>query len=326
METMPNSTWPAWVSPECGEELREERGALVGAKGPRYPIVNGIPRFVPETSYADAFGAQWNHYRTTQLDSCTGVPISSDRLKRGFGEELWESLKDKHILEAGCGAGRFTEVLLQRGARVTSIDLSSAVEANARNFPICAQHRVAQANIVHMPFAQGQYEVVFCMGVIQHTPDPDETIRALATQVKPNGWLVFDHYKYSLSSFTKLAEPIFRAWLKRMPTQKGIEWTERLVTVFLPLHKAVRHSHPAQALLSRISPVRCYYHGIPELNDQQQREWAMLDTHDALTSWYRHKRTSKQIVNLLESLRFVEIQCGLGTNGLVVRARRPATD
>jgi SAM-dependent methyltransferase len=47
-----------------------------------------------------------------------------------MGDELFSSLAGKHVLEAGCGAGRFTEVLLKAGAYVTSIDLSSAVEAN----------------------------------------------------------------------------------------------------------------------------------------------------------------------------------------------------
>ena len=323
METIQQTTWPAWVCPESSDVLREEDGALVSANGRRYPIVNGIPRFVPETSYADAFGAQWNHYRTTQLDAHTGLSISRDRVKRGLGEALWKHLGDAYILEAGCGAGRFTEVLLQRGAFVTSIDLSSAVEANATNFPPDERHRIAQANIIHMPFAPGQYDVVFCLGVVQHTPDPDQTIRALAAQVKPGGWLAFDHYTYSLSSFTKLSEPLLRRWLMRLPPQKGIAWTERLVDWFLPLHKAVRRFYPAQVLLSRVSPVRCYYHSLPALNDQQQREWALLDTHDALTSWYRHKRTRGQLVTLLERLNFVDIECGPGTNGLVACARKP---
>ncbi|HEY0787434.1 MAG TPA: methyltransferase domain-containing protein, partial [Thermoanaerobaculia bacterium] len=87
------------------------------------------------SSYADAFGAQWRRYSRTQLDSYTGTTISRDRLRRCLGEELWEGLSGRKVLEAGCGAGRFTEVLLERGAILTSVDLSDAVVANAENFP-----------------------------------------------------------------------------------------------------------------------------------------------------------------------------------------------
>ena len=146
---------------------------------------------------------------------------------------------------------------------MTSVDLSSAVEANRKNFPDLHQHRVGQADIRKLPFAPGQYDLVVCVGVIQHTPDPDETIASLAAQVKPGGWLVFDHYRHTLSYLSKISEPVFRQWLKRMPPQKGLEWTERLVRFFLPLHKLTRNYRLGQMALSRISPIRAYYQKYP---------------------------------------------------------------
>ncbi len=103
--------------------------------GCTYPIIDGVPRFAAIDNYASAFGEQWKRYRKTQLDSYTGLPISESRLQRCLGDELWSELAGKQILEAGCGAGRFTEVLLDREANVTSIDLSDAVSANSENFP-----------------------------------------------------------------------------------------------------------------------------------------------------------------------------------------------
>lgn len=86
----------------------------------------------------------------------------STLVTRCIVEELWKTLAGKHVLEAGCGAGRFTEVLLAQGALVTSVDLSSAVESNAHNFPISVRHRVAQADILALPFSPCQFDVVFC--------------------------------------------------------------------------------------------------------------------------------------------------------------------
>ena len=143
-------------------------------------------------------------------------------------------------VEVGCGAGRFTEVFLRRGARVTSVDLSAAVDANQRNFPQDYNHRVAQANAVALPFAAESFDVVFCIGVVQHTPSPEETIKHLYGAVKEGGYLVFDHYTHGLANSTKITEPLLRQILKRVDPQAGIKYTEMLVKMMLPLHRRVR--------------------------------------------------------------------------------------
>jgi hypothetical protein len=94
------------------------------------------------------------------------------------------------------------------------------------------------------------------------------------------------------------------------------------VEFFLPLHKAVRHSRIAQSLLSRISPVLAYYHDLP-LNDDLQRDWALLDTHDSLTDRFKHFRTKGQIQRLLQRLGGTDIACWHGGNGVEARCSRP---
>lgn len=283
----------------------------------------GIPRFVSSEWYAAAFGLQWKRFRLTQLDSHTRTSITRDRLRRCFGDALWNALDGAEVLECGCGAGRFTEVLLDRGARVTSIDLSTAVEANADNFPPDERHRIAQADILDLPFAPGQYDVVVGLGVVQHTPDPERTVRALAAMVRPGGFLVVDHYTYSISWFTKTA-PLVRQVLKRLSPASAMRWTERIVGAFWPLHLRLRRSRLATIALTRLSPVLCYLQVRPELSDEHQREWAVLDTHDSLTDCYKHLRTRGQIRGLLEALGFEVLRCETGGNGVEALARRPA--
>ena len=73
-----------------------------------------------------------------------------------------------------------------RRVRVT-VDMSTAVEANQENLPQTDRHRIVQADAVRLPFAPRQYDIVFCLGVIQHTPVPEETIEKLYAHVKPGG-------------------------------------------------------------------------------------------------------------------------------------------
>jgi SAM-dependent methyltransferase len=280
-------------------------------------------RFVPSSKYAAAFGLQWLKYRLTQLDSHTGVPLSGERLRRCLGEDLWGRLAGSSVLEVGCGAGRFTEILLKENSRVASIDLSEAVEANQKNFRQSDSHVIAQADVYALPFLAEQFDIVLCLGVIQHTPSPEKTIASLWRQVKPGGHLVIDHYTYNWSYYTKTA-PLFRAILKRVDPLRALSITDALVHYLLPLHRAARRFYPLQALLSRVSPVQAYYHALPSLSDVQQLEWAMLDTHDTLTDWYKHFRTGNQIKRFLSGLGAVEILVSKGGNGIEARAIKPS--
>lgn len=310
-------TFPPYVCPVDGEALDGD-AALRCERDHRYPMRDGIPRFAGGR-YADAFGAQWLKFRRTQLDSHTGLPISRDRARRCLGP-AWETLDGANVLECGCGAGRFTEVLLGEGAAVTSVDLSAAVDANQANFPQDERHRVAQADILALPFAPRSYDIVFCLGVVQHTPDPERTIAALYEQVRPDGWLVVDHYSRRLQWWLSTA-PAFRAVLKRLPDDSGLAATDAVVKLLLPLHRRSRGA--LATVVRRVSPVQAYYDKLP-LDDDQQYEWALLDTHDALRDWHKHFRSPGQVRATLERLGLVDVWCATGGNGVEARGRRPA--
>lgn len=242
-------------------------------------------------------------------------------------DQVWGELKDRQVLEVGCGAGRFTELLLAEGACVTSIDLSDAVETNQENCPQGAWHRIAQADATCLPLRGRQFRVVVALGMVQHTPNPEETIRALAEEVSPGGWLVLDHYTRNLSWQLRTA-PLLRQVLRRLAPEQGLRSTERLVMLLFPLHRAMRKWRIADALLTRLSPVTSYYHSYPELSDALQYEWALLDTHDSLTDWYKHFRSTAQIRRAIERAGLKVVRCEYAGNGVEAVAQRlsvPAT-
>jgi SAM-dependent methyltransferase len=306
---------PPYVCPVDGSALDD---TLRCGDGHAFPMVRGIPRFAG-AGYSTAFGAQWLAFRETQLDSHTGAGISAERARRCLGP-VWEELAGAEVLECGCGAGRFTEVLLAQGADVSSVDLSAAVDANQDNFAQGERHRVAQADVRALPFPRESFDVVFCLGVVQHTPNPEETLAALADRVRPGGWLVVDHYSRRLQWWLS-SGPLFRAVLLRLSDERGLAATERIVRTLLPLHR--RAHGVAGSLLRRISPVQSYYGKLP-LSDADQLEWAILDTHDALRDPYKHFRTRSQIERTLVSLGLVDVWTVEGGNGIEARARRPA--
>lgn len=316
------TTAPSWTCPAHATPLSEEGETLVCEHGDAFPITGGIPRFVPSDNYAAAFGAQWNTWRRTQLDSFTGAPLSRERAERCLGPEAWARLAGANVLEVGCGAGRFTEVLLAEGANVTSVDLSSAVDANSENFPIGDRHRITQADVRALPFDPRGFDVVFCLGVVQHTPNSEETLAALYAQVRPGGWLAVDHYTYRAAWFLS-TQPAVRRVLTRMPPERTVPLIEKSVDILWPLHSKLRRG---RKLVERISPVQTYFDMFPDLDDEHQRAWAVLDTHDALTDRYKWFRTRGQLERALVALGSGDVSCWRGGNGVEARARRPLPD
>ncbi len=314
------------VCPIDKERLTEVGNSLQCIQGHDWKIANSIPRLVEDRdNYAAAFGLQWQVFRKTQLDSVTGVPMSYERMRRCLGDEIWRELHGPAlytVLEAGCGAGRFTEILLRAPrARVFSVDYSSAVDANQQNFPQNDSHSIFQADIAKLPFAPRQFDLVLCLGVIQHTPSPEDTIAKLYEQVKPGGALVIDHYRRSHRQL-RMAQ-IFRLFLKHLPPEAALRCTDGLVKTLLPLHRAVRRSWILNMVLSRFSPLITYYRE-PRLDDKQQYELARLDTYDSLTDWYKHHRSRGEIKDILKNLGATDLHVSVDGNGIEARCRCPS--
>lgn len=313
--------FPPFFSKKNKAFFTKEGDKLI-CKDESWPIINNIPRFVESGAYATLFGDQWKMYKKTQLDSYTHSTISTSRMERCLGE-LNKDIAGKLVLEAGCGAGRFTEVLINKDAVLVSSDLSEAVEVNAENFPVTSKHLVIQADINNMPFEDGTFDIVVCLGVIQHTPSSEETIKSLYKLVKKGGWLVIDHYTFTRSHLFRLA-PVYRWFLRKKKPEFTIPYTKKLVKRYLPLHKKFANNKLVSILLNRISPVITYYRAFPNLSDEQQEQWAMLDTHDSLTDWYKRFRNKKQILKTITELGGTNIWCEYGGNGVEARCQKPA--
>jgi len=281
----------------------------------------GVPSFVEDEQYVSAFGIQWRKHSTTQLDSRTGLTITKDRLLRMFGP-LYEKLDKLNVLEAGCGAGRFTEILIKTGSLITAVDLSEAVASNQQNNGSHVNLRIVRASITALPFDSEQFDIVFCPGVVQHTPNPATTIIELYKNVKPGGWLIFDQYRYNLSSLLRSAW-ILRLFLKRLSPERGLKATDWLVRVFLPAHKRIAGNRFLEILLFRFSPITSHYSGYPELLDDDQVAWARLATHDNLTDFHKNHTSLARLKGQLELLGAVKLHFCIMPYTIEVRCQKP---
>lgn len=300
--------------PACGGGL-ERRGETLAciSCGQTYPVVGGVPRFVEPENYASSFGLQWNIHSKTQLDSQNGLDLSRERL---FGTSHWpERLEGETILEAGSGAGRFTEILATTGASVLSFDLSSAVEANQASNGDKENVLIFQGRIEAAPVAPASMDKVMCLGVIQHTPDPHASFRALAKYVRPGGSLVIDCYPKTLRGMLQW-KYVLRPVTKRMNDERlyrFVRWyAPKLVPVSIGLTKVLGR------WAKRLVPVQQYEDLFP-LTREQNVEWAILDTFDALSPAHDHPQTLATVRKWYEEAGFRDVVVEAGWNGIVGR-------
>lgn len=116
-------------------------------------------------------------------------------LRLAFIQQYCE-LAGKKILDVGCGGGILTESLAQCGGIVTGIDMAENVLAAARlhqsqhhqQLPIDYHLTTAEAFAEQHP---GQYDIVTCMELLEHVPDPAAVVKACAALIKPNGAVFF---------------------------------------------------------------------------------------------------------------------------------------
>lgn len=304
--------------PSCrgGLAAAEPRGWRCDACNCTFPFDGVISRFVPDSGYAASFARQWKAHARTQLDSHSGLAITR---KRFFSVTRWpERMEGQTILEAGCGAGRFTEVVCSTGAEIYSLDLSAAVEANAENNGESKNLHLMQADIFYPPFADGAFDKVFCFGVLQHTPDPEASFHSLTRLVKPGGEIAIDVYRRSftaLLSWKYLLRPLTR----RMDKQRLYSIVARAVPPLIPLTRALRVI--GGRLGARLSPIVEYSH--LGLKSELNRDWAVLDTFDMYSPEYDLPQSEAVIRSWFTDAGFIDIRVGPGPNGVIGCGRKP---
>lgn len=279
---------------------------LCGSCAATYPILRYVPRFVPSENYAGSFGFQWNRFRHTQLDSHSGVPISASRF---FSFSGWspEQLRGSRVLDVGCGAGRFAEVALSTGAETVAIDYSSAVDACWENLGHHPGLHVVQADVYNLPFKPGTFDYVYCLGVLQHTPDVRKAFLSLPPQVKPGGSLAVDIYaSHPLNVFWP------KYWLRpltrRMNQQRLFRLIERLVPWLLPISDALFRVPVLGSKLRYLVPVMNHRPVYPQLSRQQIREWAVLDTFDMFAPAYDRPQSVKTLASWFEGAGMLNVE------------------
>ena len=114
-------------------------------------------------------------------------------------------LKGQQVLDVGCGGGILADAMARAGAQVTGVDLATKALRVAQLHALEAQTpNVEYREVSVEALAQqqpGSFDLVTCMEMLEHVPDPASVVRACAALVKPGGWVFFSTLNRSPKSF-----------------------------------------------------------------------------------------------------------------------------
>lgn len=115
-----------------------------------------------------------------------------------------EGLFNKQVIDIGCGGGILTESLAKLGANMTGVDMGTEplniakLHALEANLSINYQKMTVEDKAQQCP---EQFDVVTCMEMLEHVPDPESVIRSCAKLVKPGGLVFFSTLNKSIKSY-----------------------------------------------------------------------------------------------------------------------------
>jgi SAM-dependent methyltransferase len=276
---------------DAGDGIEVHEGTLrCPMCGRNYRITGGIPRFVEGGSYAASFGRQWEWFRRVQLDSQSGSTESACMLEATTG---WTDAdyRGRLVLDAGVGAGRFAEVVANKGGEVVGVDLSRAVDAAYENIGRRPNVHLVQADIMAMPFREGTFDLAYSVGVLHHTPDPEQAFGRVAAVVRKGGALAV--YVYARYGPSHQFSDAIRRVTTRLP---------------LPVLRAVSALAVPAYYLYRVPVIRGPLDMVCPISRHPDWRWRWLDTFDWYSPKYQWKVLYPDVFRWFQSNGFQDIE------------------
>lgn len=271
-----------------GDDEIEEGLLTCGGCGRTYPIINAIPRMLPDPLvgmvlkyHAEFFGRypeQTASFRARAPQAAPDRWWSAERRTVRSYSYQWRKFKQMYPdweqvfldsitpitpeffpgrvgLDGGCGFGRSLYYAATYGAEMIGLDLSEAIEAareNTRQFP---KVHLVQGDIFHPPVRRQRLDFVYSIGVLHHLPDPKAGFLSLARLLKPGApmfiWVYLRGRGRQIKFFTAM-----RAVSTRMPLRLLNAACLALAGVqwagWIVPHKLLKAFPPTRALAERM--------------------------------------------------------------------------
>jgi SAM-dependent methyltransferase len=237
-----------------------EAHLLDAESGLRYPVTNGIPRFVERGTYNGSWDFKWrvldggrglNYRIIDKADPAYQVHDLFDR--NGYGGDVYTRATGKLALDAGCGIGQYSVRLLQEFSpeKLVAFDLTGGVDIFrkivADRYPeLRTKLLIVQASVFEPPFATEQFDFIMSLGMLMHTGDTKRALAEVFNVLKPGGTVNF--WIYASEPVAYDVGETGRGPVYDMNTFKPLQAKYRRVLFWLRLFRRIRHDRALRIL------------------------------------------------------------------------------
>lgn len=256
------------------------------------------------------FGKQWRDHLNVQLDSHNGFNHSEKMLSEVLFNDL-DYLKDKTVLEIGAGAGRFSEHIAKYAKELVLVDLSQAIFFNVTK---SSNSKKVKADFLEL-IPNQKFDIVLCRGVLQHTPNPIESILKLYEFIDERGEVFFDIYSTPKIGFLHPKYLFWRPLCLKVIRYESLEtFLKKNIKSLLKFKRFVtKLLFNSSSASYHVIPIYDYK-GIIDLNESQLEEWAILDTLDGMYAKYDKPMSHKKVLSLMKKNRITVINASKFNN------------
>jgi SAM-dependent methyltransferase len=216
-------------------------GALQTGRGQSYPVTNAIPRFVltqdqGQQQTEQSFGYKWQQEQS--YASPTSMTFYRQWLVQRYGFTDLAAMqahfyRHERILDAGCGGGYSTSVWLNAGWVEGSrgdwigVDISEAIDVAQKRFEGLPRTHFIQADLLHLPFPERTFDLIFSEGVLHHTPSTERALKTVAALLTEGGELMFYVYRKK-GPIREFTDDYIRDRIANLPPQDAWQLLEPL--------------------------------------------------------------------------------------------------
>ena len=255
-----------------------------------------------DDKYTDNFSNQWKDFNYVQVDSFNKTKISEDYLRDLLFNDL-NQLKNKNILEIGCGAGRFTEHIVKYSNLCVSIDLSKSIYYNVSKD---SKNLILIKSDFLKLKVKKKFDIVICRGVLQHTPDPDKSILKLFDFIDEEGLIFFDYYQKPKIGFLHPKYLFWRPFIRIFFNYNSFKFfLDKNINTLIKIKNFFRKICFNSFFISDcLIPIWDFREKNYKIDKNLFTQWTILDTLDGIFAKYDFPKSNKELISLININNF----------------------